>query len=139
MNVKELWNYIDATRALNRAQERLLEYEAIIYSPGGVRASGMPLDRSHDSPDRIASIADNHDKLIKERDSAQEKAAGALMMLYTFERELTEDESQVFFLRYVKGVNVREIEKALHKCERTVRYNLCQIKTKFKNFAPVCT
>lgn len=134
MNVKELWSYIDATRALNRAQERLLEYEEIIYSPGGVRASGVPLDRSHDSPDRIASIADNHDKLIKERDSAQEKAAGTLMMLYTFERELTEDESQVFFLRYVKGASVREIEKALHRSESTLKRINNRIKEKFRKF-----
>ena len=134
MELKELWSYIDAKRAVNKAQERLIEYEAVIYSPGGVRASGMPFERSNDSPDRLAIIADNHDKLTRELTKAQEKAARAYEMLLSFERELTNEEVEVFFLRYVKGASVKDIAITLHRCEKTVARATHQIKNKFLKF-----
>lgn len=134
MNVKELWSYIDATRALNRAQERLTEYENIIYFPRSARASGMPLERCNDSPDRMAIIADNHEKLIKARDEQQFKAAEALSLLYAFEETLTGDEMDVFSLRYKKGASVSEIEKVLHRSESTLKRINNRIKEKFRKF-----
>lgn len=139
MELKELWSYIDAKRAVNKAQERLIEYEAVIYSPGGIRAAGVPVERSNDSPDRFAIIADNHEKLERELTKAQEKAARAYAMLLTFEKELSNEEVEVFFLRYVKNASVSEIMAVTHRCERTVKYINNKIKSKFQKFAPLCT
>ena len=96
MELKELWSYIDAKRAVNKAQERLIEYEAVIYSPGGTRAAGVPVERSNDSPDRFAIIADNHEVLIREELEAKLRAAKAFSMLHSFEQNLTNDERDIF-------------------------------------------
>lgn len=134
MELKDLWAYIDAKKAVNKAQERLIEYKAVIYSPGGVRAAGVPLERSNDSPDRLAIIADNHEKLQRELTKAQEKAARAYVMLLEFEKELSNEEVEVFFLRYIKNASVKDIALTLHRCDKTISRAIHQIKNKFSKF-----
>jgi RNA polymerase sigma factor (sigma-70 family) len=139
MNVKELWAYRDAVRELNRASELLEEYEAIIYSPGGVRASGMPLDRSHDSPDRLATIVDKHDKLLIAEENARLKAHRAFSVLQAFEKTLPDGDVDVFRLRWLKGLTHREIGTELHRSERTVKRITNELKRKFAKFENVGT
>lgn len=139
MNVKELWAYRDAVKALTRAREALEEYESVIYSPNGARASGIPLERSHNSPDRLAVIVDKHDKLLIEEERARLRACEAFTMLENFGKTLSEDELDVFKLRWLKGLTHREISAKLHRSERTVERMTGNMKRKFSKFENIGT
>ena len=139
MNVKELWAYRDAVKALTRAREALEEYESVIYSPNGARASGIPLERSHNSPDRLAIIVDKHDKLLIEEERAKLQAHEAFTMLEDFGKTLPEDELDVFKLRWLKGLSHREISAKLHRSEPTVKRMTHKIKDKFRKFEKIDT
>ena len=134
MNVKDLWAYRDAVKALKRAREVLEEYEAVIYSPNGARASGIPLEKSHNSPDRLAPIVEKHDKLLIEEERAKLRAHEAFSMLEAFGATLPEDELDVFKLRWLKGLTHREISAKLHRSERTVKRMTNDMKRKFSKF-----
>lgn len=135
MNVKELWAYRDAVIAVHRALDDLVEYEAKIYSPGGARCNGMPFDPTGDN-DRLAPIAEKHEELIRKLEEAKLEAHRAYVMLENFSEHLTEDEREVLDLRYRKCYTMRELETNMHRCERSLRYIIKQIKIKF---APFCT
>ena len=121
--------------SVNRALDDLVEYEAKIYAPSGARCSGMPFDPSGDN-DRLAPIAEKHEELIQKLAEAKLEAHRAYVMLERFSDVLTEDEREVLDLRYRKCYTMRELETSLHRCERSLRYIIKQIKIKF---APFCT
>lgn len=139
MNVKELWAYRDAVKKLRRAREALEEYESVIYSPNGARASGIPLERSHNSPDRLAPIVDKHDKLLIEEENARLEAHRAWDLLEAFGATLPDDELDVFKLRWLKGLTHREIGAKLHRSERTVKRMTNDMKRKFSKFENIGT
>lgn len=134
MNTKELWAYREALKILRRANERLEEYESVIYSPNGSRSNGMPYENGNNSPDRLAPIAEKHKELLQERDDARLRVHEAYKLLEEFEKTLTGDEIDVLHLRYRKGMTLLEIEPVLHRCERTLRRANNRIKEKFRKF-----
>ena len=134
MELKELWSYIDAKRAVNTTRERLVEYEAVIYNPGTIRAAGEPAEHSNDSPDRFGIIADTHEVLLREWYQTRLRAAAAFKLLHSFEQALTSEEDEVFKIKYFDGKSQNEMLKELHRSESTLKRINKRIKEKFRKY-----
>lgn len=133
MNVNELWSYRDAAMKVQRALDDLAEYESKIYSPSGARCNGMPFDPSGDN-DRLAPIAEKHEELIQKLAEAKLEAHQAYVMLEEFEKNLSDEECEVFNLRYRKWFSTREISTQLFRSDITIKRAYHRIKEKFKRF-----
>lgn len=136
MNVNELWSYRDAALKVQRALDDLVEYEAKIYAPSGARCSGMPFDPSGDN-DRLAPIAEKHEELIQKLASAKLEAHKAYVMLEEFEKNLSDEECEVFNLRYRKWLTMAQIRFELHMSESTLKRSTRRVKEKFRKFEKV--
>lgn len=134
MNVKYLWCYIDAKRALNMARDNLVEYEHSIYSPNAPGYTGMPIEHGNGDTDRLAPLAEKHGNLLSELISAMIEADRAYKLLDAFAKELTDEERELLYARYRKGLTLAETVTYLHRCERTLRRINNRIKEKFSKF-----
>ena len=134
MNVKYLWCYIDAKKALDMARDNLIEYENSIYSPTTPGYTGMPIEHGDSDTDRLAPLAEKHSNLLSELIRAMIEADRAYKLLEAFAEELTDDERKVLYARYRKGFTLAEMEGYLHRCDRTLRRINNRIKEKFSKF-----
>ena len=134
MNTKHLWDYFDAKKTLRVAREDLEEYESTIYSPKSPVVSGMPFEHGSAETDKLATLAQKHEDLLLTLIRAIMAADKAYKMLEVFAAILTDDEREVLYARYRKGMSFRDMEDELHRSERTLRRANNRIKEKFAKF-----
>lgn len=109
----DLWEYARAKAAHRRALEKLMEYEAVIYTAKGQVINGMPAEHTY-NPDKMADVAHRHKLLIEQLNEAAAAVARAGGMLDAVERILEGAEKDYLHYRYRLSHSWTECAKKMH-------------------------
>jgi DNA-directed RNA polymerase specialized sigma subunit len=90
---------------LVNAQEKLREYEAVIYSPAAPNLSGMPSAHGAEADGKITAVAQRHANLLADVERCKETVAIAGAMLDDVGRILDDREQEFLLYRYILGLS----------------------------------
>ena len=137
MTERELFAYREALNEYKRACEDLQEFETTMLSPHSVHISDMPKDKETTIPDKLSSKIDIHQKLLCRRDKAGQKMANARELLYRVEDMLDKEAERSFLWhRYVKGLDIKEIQAKTYRSRSALMYDRANILTRIKDVKP---
>lgn len=105
MTEQDLWRYKDAKRELVIAQEKLREYEAVIYSPAAPNLSGMPSAHGSDADGKLTAVTQRHSNLLADVERCKEAVAIAGAILDDVGRMLDDREQEFLHYRYILGLS----------------------------------
>lgn len=128
MTERDLWSYRAAIKRKKRAEEKLEEFEARIYSPASQRFSAEMRSDSRDS-DKLSAITEKHNDLLLKVYFAASDAATAFSLLEQVDTLLCEKERDFLHYRYRLGFSWNKLEKTLgisHDTAKRRRKNILE-------------
>ncbi len=120
MTEKDLWEYKDAKRELVNAQEKLREYEAVIYSPAAPNLSGMPSAHGAEADGKITAVAQRHENLLADVERCKEAVAIAGAILDDVGRMLDDREQEFLLYRYILGLSWDDTQAKMYRSRKSM-------------------